>query len=522
MRNQPDILLIVLDTVRADRLSCYGYERETTPHLDAFAESGVLFERAISPAQWTIPAHASIFTGEYPTTHMTTQIYDRHSDEQTTLAEALHRHGYQTVGFCNNPLLGVVDNELDRGFEAFYNYGGAIPERPPCVDARPRRAARLTQHVIRRLQPLMAPIQNLFAHNDFLLRIAMHPRLAPLWQRYVNFKGNTVQSMRDLIGYLRTRRRKEIERPLFTFLNLMEAHLPYGPPMRFVREFAPYFRKDRQARRFMRLYNAQPYRWMAPITEPMSELQDRVLNDMYDAELAYQDHLLRHLLNHVNKPEVREKTIVVITSDHGEGLNHHGFVGHSLVAYDDLVRVPLIVRYPEGYPAGERVSQPVSTRRIFHTILQAAGVDELERVSAVDLTAMSLAQTLNGGDPEHGVVYTEAYTPKTLLALMEGESEEVIEAFRCHMMRRAIYDGTHKLISVGDEPDELFDLASDPAELKNLIGQEPDLATRLSRQLVVFQDDAKARRPANWEQRRVELEDEAEIADRLRGLGYIE
>ena len=119
-QTKPDILLIVLDTLRADRLSCYGYPRETSPHLDAFAESGVLFERAISPAQWTIPSHASFFTGEYPTTHMMTQIYDKSSQDQVFLADILRREGYATIGFCNNPLLGVVENGLDQGFGVGY------------------------------------------------------------------------------------------------------------------------------------------------------------------------------------------------------------------------------------------------------------------------------------------------------------------------------------------------------------------------------------------------------------------
>ena len=115
--SRPDIVFIVLDTLRADRLSCYGHPAETTPHLDAFAASGVLFERAISPAQWTIPAHGSLFTGEFPATHGTTQIYDKHSVEHPTLAEHLTRFGYRTVGFCNNPLLGIIENDLDRRFQ---------------------------------------------------------------------------------------------------------------------------------------------------------------------------------------------------------------------------------------------------------------------------------------------------------------------------------------------------------------------------------------------------------------------
>jgi uncharacterized sulfatase len=527
-RTKPDILLIVLDTLRADRLSCYGYPRETSPHIDALAESSVLFERAISPAQWTIPAHASLFTGEYPTTHMTNQIYDKHSKDQITLAELLHREGYLTVGFCDNPLLGVVENGLDRGFEEFYNYCGTLPNRPAITDARPLLLGRLAQRMARLLGRLTTPIQDLFAHNNLLLLIALHPRVVPLWQRLVNFKGNTAQSLRDVVGYLRTRQRKGAERPLFAFVNLMETHLPYRPPVRFIRKFAPYYRRDREARHFMQNYNLEHYSWMIPLTEPLTDLQDRVINDLYDAEVAYEDHLLRRLFAHLDEPEVRDNTLVIITSDHGEGLNHHNFVGHSLVAYDDLVRVPLIVRYPRRYPEGQRVQMPVSMRRIFHTVLESAGiyppsnsVDESQG-APVDVEGLSLARALDGSDPEAGLIFAEAYTPETLIALMEKGDRGAIETFRCRLMRRAVYRDNYKLITVGGDPDELFDVINDPGELDNLIGEKPDVAAELNELLTDFLAEAETRCPANWEASRLRLDEDEEILERLRGLGYIE
>jgi len=525
---QPDILLIVLDTLRADRLSCYGYPRETSLHIDAFAESSVLFERAISPAQWTIPVHASLFTGEYPTTHMTHQIYDKHNKDQITLAELLHREGYLTVGFCDNPLLGVVENGLNWGFEEFYNYCGTLPNRPAIADARPRRLGRLAQRLVRLLGRLTTPIQDVFARNDFLLRIALHPQVVPLWQRLVNFKGNTAQSLRDVVGYLRTRQRKGVERPLFTFVNLMETHLPYRPPPRFIHKFAPYYRRDREARDFIQNYNLEHYGWMVPLTEPLTGLQDRVINDLYDTEVAYEDHLLRRLFEYLNEPEVRDNTLVIITSDHGEGLNHHNFVGHSLVAYDDLVRVPLIVRYPQRYPEGQRVSVPVSTRRIFHTVLDAAGVYPASNRAGeiqgapVDVKGLSLARALDSSDLEGGLVFAEAYTPETLITLMENQAREAIETFRCRLMRRAVYRGNYKLITVGGEPDELFDVINDPGELDNLIGEKPDVAAELDELLTGFLAEAKTRCPANWQASRLCLDEDEAILERLRGLGYIE
>ena len=523
---KPNVVLIVLDTLRADRMSCYGYGRRTTPFIDAFAEDATVFERAVVPGQWTIPSHASLFTGEYPTTHMTNQIYDSVGDDLTTLAELLRADGYRTVGFCNNPLLGVVDNELEHGFEEFYNYGGAVPNYPDLARAQPRAFARLAErltHVIRRLT---APFQNQFAHNNALLRIAMHPWIVPLWQGSVNFKGNTKRSLHDVVRYLRVHRASNDESPIFAFINLMETHLPYQPPARFTRKLAPYYEDDTEAKTFMEGYNREHYRWMIPLTEPLGEVEDRVLNDLYDAEVAYQDRLLRRLLKDLNKPGARDDTMVIITSDHGEGLNNHDFVGHSLVAYDDLVRTPLVIRYPRQYPAGKRVSSVVSTRRVFHAVLDAAGVQPTESRGngggPDEIQALTLTQELNGSASKEATVFAEAYTPATLLALMENETPSAIETFRCRSMRRAAYAGRHKLITVGDEPDELFDVIADPGETDNLLSAHPDKVEELDQALTHFIADAENRRPANWESaRKVSLDDE-EISERLRALGYIE
>ena len=524
---RPDILMIVLDTLRADRLSCYGYHRETSPYLDEFAQGGVLYERAMSTAQWTIPAHASLFTGEYPTTHMVNQIYDKLSKHLITLAETLHNEGYLTLGFCNNPLLGVVENGLDRGFQEFYNYGGTLPNRPDIGDSRVTRVGRITQRFSRILRSILRPVQDAFARNNLLLRIALHPRIVPLWQRHLNFRGNTAQSLRDTLGYLRTHWRRGDGRPVFVFVNLMETHLPFGPRGRFVRKFVPYYRNDREARNFMQAYNKEHYSWMVPLREPLTEMQHQVINDMYDAEVASEDFMLRHLYQYLDDPEVRDNTLVIITSDHGEGLDHHQFVGHSLVVYDDLVRVPLIVRYPRLYPQGTRVSSPVSIRRAFHSALEAAGIyptgNGAEGVEGapVEVDRLSLARSADGSDPEGGVVFAEAHTPDTLIALMENLDPKAIETFRCRQMRRAVLRGSDKLITVGEQPDELFDVIDDPGELHNLIGRGAQVASELDGRIKEFVGHVQARRPATWEAAQRRLLEDSELAERLRGLGYL-
>jgi hypothetical protein len=135
---------------------------------------------------------------------------------------------------------------------------------------------------------------------------------------------------------------------------------------------------------------------------------------------------------------------------------------------------------------------------------------------------LSLARSIDGPDPERETVFAEAYTPDTLLALMENMDPAAIDTFRCRLMRRAVYRGRYKLITVGDEPDELFDVVDDPGETRNLLDTYPDEATQLESILTTFVEQARERRPGNWEaSRQLSLDDEA-LVDRLRALGYLE
>ena len=122
--------MVVLDTHRYDRLGSYGYHRPTTPNLDSFASESLFFKKAIAPGQWTIPSHASLFSGEAPAVHQTVQADDVLPKEFQTLASRLSAAGVKTTGFCNNPLVGVIQNGFKRGFDHFYNYCGAVPSTP--------------------------------------------------------------------------------------------------------------------------------------------------------------------------------------------------------------------------------------------------------------------------------------------------------------------------------------------------------------------------------------------------------
>ncbi len=391
--HQPDILLIVLDTLRRDRLTPYGHTRDTTPNLAEFAQNATVFDRAVAPAQWTVPAHASMFTGQYAGTHGMTEASHTLSGAYPTLAEILQADGYRTAGFCNNPLVGVLDNDLKRGFDQFYNYAGASPQRPIDVQRGPVRKA-----LSRGFRRFAHRVQNQFAQADWMFRWSLNPLLVPIWTRYVNYKGHSDHSLTDALNLINTHRAGGSDQPLFTFVNLMDAHLPYRPPQDHVLRMAPYLRHDRETYRFIRRFNADAARWAAPTEEPLQDWEQAALTDFYDAEVSYQDALLGRFLRGLAASGALDNTMVIITADHGEAHGDHGFIGHSFVVYQELIHVPLIVRYPDQYPAGKRVGTNVSTRRIFHTALDAAGVkpplDEAD--PNADVANLTLHTATNG------------------------------------------------------------------------------------------------------------------------------
>ena len=158
LQDNKNVVLVVLDTHRFDRIGGYGYDRPTTPNLDALAGESLFFKRAVAPGQWTIPSHASLFSGEAPTVHGTVQADDALPKEFQTLASRLSDQGVRTTGFCNNPLVGVLQNGFTRGFDQFYNYCGMVPSTPQ-----------------KEIDDLWKPFRNLWSSYTQLLRKLSYP-----------------------------------------------------------------------------------------------------------------------------------------------------------------------------------------------------------------------------------------------------------------------------------------------------------------------------------------------------------
>jgi arylsulfatase A-like enzyme len=313
----PNVVLVTLDTTRADHLGCYGYDGDTSPNLDRFAEQAILYERAYSTSSWTAPSHASIFTGLLPMQHGADVALDTRrlrplGEELSTLAELLAEAGYRTAGVVSGPALRR-DLGFAQGFE-IYDDGGTVG----LAAIHGKRAKRAADQAIAHLE-----------------------RFA--------------------------------EEPYFLFVNFYDPHAPYRPPPPHDSSLPPATAKDPTPRLIALLKAGVP-----PVPVESLDLETRTayagIVAGYDAEIRYMDHHLGRLLDAIAVSPRSDETLIIITGDHGESFGEHYYFGHTLHLYEDNVRVPLLVR-PPGTTEARRVTEPVQNHRVFASILAEAGID---------------------------------------------------------------------------------------------------------------------------------------------------
>lgn len=322
----PNLLLIVLDTVAAKHLKPYGYERQTTPGLDAFVESrATRFTNARSVTSWTLPAHGSLFTGLMPSvhgsTHQRVELPDDHPmkgfpalplrKDVPTLAGIFTERGWSTGAVIGNSPFVSRKFGMHRGFEEFDDRDGA------------------------HLLPRLALAQMFGAHPG-----AGHVA-------YRRAETITDEALRWID-------RRAEERPFFLFLNYMDAHYPYVPPAPFDRAFD----------------EARP-------RDPL-QFDPEDFSLLYDRELAYLDREVMRLLQRIEDDGLMDSTVVMITSDHGEIFGEHGLWFHNLTLYENVVRVPLYLAIPGG--EADTDDRPVHSADMFHIALNSVGIQSAPEV----------------------------------------------------------------------------------------------------------------------------------------------
>jgi len=475
MPKQPNIILLVMDSVRTANLSCYGYERATTPNIDRLATQGTLFEQAISVSCWTLPVHASLFTGLYPLNHGLTVSNDALPDNFPTLARRLKTLGYQTACFSNNPYISAATG-LTQGFDTVEDIWRSTRPR----GARRTLTSKFLKRVERRGPPMKAIVQGVE------------------WLRYVRSIIMRMGEGRDDSGarltnekikaWLTQTRKPDV--PFFVFVNYMECHERYNPPSPYNRRFMP--------TRFSpwRVARVGPNKAAILGGSEKRRVEDlEIVRALYDGALNYLDHRIGELVKFIEGLGILDDTLLVVASDHGDSLGEHDHLGHRMTLYEQLVRVPLVIRCPARFQPGTQVAQQVQLADLYPTFLKLAGADPAE------VEASGFHSLLAPPDPSvRPFTVAENTAPKSLN----------------NMLLRMIRTDRYKYIWKSNQQHELYDLAGDPAETTNLFPTRPDLARRLIEQLEAWERGLEDKR---IETREAEY-DEATL-QRLRGLGYV-
>jgi arylsulfatase A-like enzyme len=444
-RKHPNVLLIVLDTVRADHLNLYGYSRPTSPSLERLAERGVRFDAAYATAPWTLPSHASMFTGRW-FHELSVSGYDPLDAAQTTLAEYLGEHGYATAGFVANTMFCGYDTGLGRGFTRYEDY--ALPRLTGL------RLAKLVDLTVTQVRQLTGVFVWRFFDDSYVRKDA------PLINR---------QFLSWLSG------RTEPERPFFAFLNYLDAHAPYL-----------HEREGEYALSGMPLSEKQRLllaKWTEIDKLTLSAGDKQLGHDAYDDCLVYLDQQLGRLFDELDRHGVLEHTLVIITADHGENIGDHGLYDHGVSLYRNETRVPLVVLLPSGKP-GRRVvaSAPVSLRELPATIVDQVGFKDRSPFPGASLARFWEDQP-PGQQPRRD--YPVLCEARQMLATEWDFNAGRSPVRRGSMVSLALKDYVF-IRNEGTGEEELYDVRTDPNETRNLIlsGAEQPLLEQL-RQIVI-------------------------------------
>lgn len=427
--NKPNIIFIVADGLKAKHLSCYGYYRQLTPNIDKIAKEGILFENAFSTANWTVPTHASMFTGIYPITHGTDENHRWLDDKFYTLAEVLKSYGYNTFGYSNSPFISDETN-LIQGFDTFITTSWGKDT---------------------------GALENFLSLNS-IKQFFMKDKDTGA------FKTNKVVSkwITDSL---------QAKTPIFIFINYMETHSPHGDTP----YFNHYLKKDVKPQEAKRI-NQDQYAYLSGSVK-MTNQDFETLKDLYDGDILYLDMRIGQLIDYLRELRILDETILIITSDHGENLGNHNLIKHSFSLYDTILHVPLIIRYPKMYKGGVRIKKQVQIIDIFPTILDMLnikweGEKNIQGISLFDRMKQSQSMYIIA---EQEIPFDDVDRLK--------RANKCFDAFPYSGILKVLRTEEFKYIWSSTGRDELYQIKDDPEELNNLISTHPKKAKELKNSL---------------------------------------
>lgn len=506
---RPDILFVVLDAARAENFSVYGYGKPTTPNLERLAPELALYDSCISAATWTLPSTASLFTGTYNSTHRLVIDGDRLPESYVSLPQLLQENGYHTA-----KITGVVPyvsdfSGLDRGFaesweappprwrqllDKLRGSGSAEPPPEPAAADAPDLA---------RIDHDMSLEAEAAAHLD--ARRTLRGKLS-FW-----LSGHYDDGGGACLGRVRELWRARGDAPTFAYLHLQETHGEYRPPHRFRKRYIP---KELHGKSWAAV-NQRPNLHAVGLA-PMDEEDFAVLEGLYDGCIAYMDEQLGALFDDLAQLPGWDDTLVIVTADHGDCIGRHGVLGHQFVCYEELLRIPWIVKWPRAMGITGAQSQLIQNVDLLPTICGLLGLEIPSGVEAID--------HLNAS---REFAYAELLKPFGVTAVKQGLHEL---APHYHRAVLAVRGQRYKWIRYSNhQRDELYDLGADPREANNLLGYGE--SGELDGEAQRLKQAVEAWTP-RWRAAAEEIEGRvlsgeggemsAEVEEKLRALGYLD
>lgn len=475
-----NILLYVVDALRADHLSCYGYHRETSPNIDRFAKDAIIYERCFAPSTWTRASATSLLTGTYPAVHGVRRSNDEFTADIPTLSRQLSKSGFRTAGFnANGNIAGQLgfEDEFDEYFD-LYKDEKVLQERD-------------TKNVAGELNP---------AVDD---RIAL-PRAEDVNNAFIEWLSPSVE-------------------PFFSLCWTIDPHSPYQPPP----EYRTFVDSD---------YDGDVDGSTESISRATTQEDFEHLENLYDGEIRYVDQQFGELVAELKGMDLYEDTLVILLGDHGEGFNEHGLVEHGHAPYEEMVHIPLLVKPPSSFDCTPNsVDSIVSLVDLFPTLCEYLDL-------TVPDPAMGIPFKPFGGDESREEAYIEVkmheHTPAFVgvrderwkyIEVDPPEKEQTtLEKLRHavrtgnvkQIVRHPIHHLKNHLETPNTEGGMLFDLHSDPSESINRIDSHSEVVASLSAHVDDWREECRYR------MNRVDHEEEegmdARTEEQLRQLGYIE
>jgi len=476
--NKPNILIIVIDSLRADHVSSYGYSRPTTPNIDRLAADGCLFENAITAAPFSPASYASLFSNLYPHQHGvngdTIRIWPDHFKR---LAETMKENGYATFGISNNDFVSRQCHAT-TGFDQYidaWQYGWYLRQH--------LRLVYKARHYLGRRWARMLE-----------------------WNRIqCAVKGDSSRLIRTACDLI-----ESAKLPFFGFLVLMDPHAPYS------RQRTDFLEDPSQASRFFREINDSNM-WPALMAyhRMLSDELLHVATDLYDGEVLHADRCIGQLCDWLRSRKLIDDTIIAITADHGEAFGERGVWGHGFCLNDCLTRVPLIVRHPDYWNPGTQYEGLVQLHDLHELCLSVAATGEPETNRYRHCLTQARDATWAGRD----AVFSEFPVQTGTLKMFQNLNPDH-EPGKWAQEMWAIRTKKWRYIEYGDGTCEFYDLCNDPSENISVHDSHTDLCRTFSQRLAQHKSE-EAYVPTPSLTAKPDDVDE-KMLERLRALGYIE